>query len=134
MRNKQADPVDVYVGERLRLRRRQLGLNQHTIGDRLGLSYQQIQKYEKGLSRIGASRLFRLSRMLGVPVEFCFDDMPMEVTAGSKQLAVAVADGATPTPQEMRRMVRAYSRLPAPRVRRQIVSLIKAVAWDCFDD
>ena len=75
------DPVDVHVGGRLRDRRTLLGLSQGEIGARLGLSFQQIQKYERGTSRIGASRLYRLSKVLGVPVDFFFEDMPMEKLA-----------------------------------------------------
>ena len=132
MRNK-PDPVDVHVGGRLRERRTLLGLSQGEIGARLGLSWQQIQKYERGTSRIGASRLYRLSKILGVSVTFFFEDMPMEALAASKHRAAVIADDAIPTPREIRMLVRAYSRLPAASVRRYILGLIKAVAWVCSD-
>lgn len=132
MRNK-PDPVDVHVGGRLRDRRTLLGLSQGEIGARLGLSWQQIQKYERGTSRIGASRLYRLSKVLGVPVDFFFEDLPMEVAGASKHRAAVLADDAIPTPREVRMLVRAYSRLPAAPVRRHIVDLIKAVARACSD-
>ena len=132
MRSK-PDPVDVHVGGRLRLQRTLLGLSQGEVGARLGLSWQQIQKYERGTSRIGASRLYRLSKILGVSVTFFFEDMPMEVVAASKLRAADLADDAIPTPREVRMLVRAYSRLPAAPVRRHIVDLIKAVAWACSD-
>ena len=132
VRNK-PDPVDVHVGGRLRERRQLLGLSQGEIGARLGLSFQQIQKYERGTSRIGASRLYRLSKILGVSVTFFFEDMPMEAVAASRHRAMAVADDAIPTPREIRMLVRAYSRLPAASVRRYILGLIKAVAWACSD-
>ena len=96
MRNK-PDPVDLHVGGRLRDRRTLLGLSQGEIGARLGLSFQQIQKYERDTSRIGASRLYRLSKMLGVPISYFFEDMPMEVVAASKHRAAAIADDAIPT-------------------------------------
>ena len=132
MRNK-PDPVDVHVGGRLRDRRQLLGLSQGEIGARLGLSWQHIQKYERGTNRIGASRLYRLSNVLGVPISFFFEGMPVEVAAASKHRAAVIADDATPTPREIRMLVRAYSRLPAAPVRRQIFALIKAVAWACSD-
>ena len=132
MRNK-PDPVDVYVGGRLRDRRVLLGLSQGEIGARLGLCFQQIQKYERDTSRIGTSRLYRLSKILGVPITYFFEDLPMEVAAASKHRAAVLADDAIPTPREVRMLVRAYSRLPAALVRRHIVHLIKAVAWACSD-
>ena len=127
------DPVDVHVGGRLRQRRTLLGLSQGEIGARLGLSWQQIQKYERGTNRIGASRLYRLSKILGVSVTYFFEDMPMEVAAASRHRAAVIADDAIPTPREIRMLVRAYSRLPAASVRRYILGLIKAVAGSCSD-
>ena len=132
MRSK-PDPVDVHVGGRVRQRRILLGLSQDAVGARLGLSFQQIQKYERGTSRIGASRLYRLSKILGVPVTFFFEDMPMEVVAASRHGVMGIADDAVPTPREVRMLVQAYSRLPAAPVRRHIVNLIKAVAGACSD-
>src|SRR5712675_2882260 len=68
------NPIDVHVGSRVRLRRTMLGLSQEKLGDAIGLTFQQVQKYERGANRIGASRLHELSRVLDVPVEFFFDD------------------------------------------------------------
>src|SRR3546814_19541489 len=73
------NPVDVHVGGRVRLRRTLLGLSQEKLGEALGLTFQQVQKYERGANRIGASRMFDLSRVLDVPVSFFFDDMPQDV-------------------------------------------------------
>ncbi len=69
-------PIDVHVGARLRQRRTLMGMSQTNLGDVLGVSFQQVQKYENGANRISASRLFALSRVLDVPVEYFFDDMP----------------------------------------------------------
>ncbi len=77
------NPVDVHVGARLRVRRALLGMSQTTLGEAIGLSFQQVQKYESGVNRISASRLFDLSRVLDVPVQFFFDDMPTAVAAVS---------------------------------------------------
>ena len=132
MRSK-PDPVDVHVGGRVRQRRILLGLSQDAVGARLGVSFQQIQKYEQGTNRIGASRLHRLSKILGVSVTYFFEDMSMEAAAASKHRATVIADDAIPTPREVRMLVRAYSRLPAAPVRRHIIDLIKAVAQACSD-
>src|SRR5246127_5649896 len=75
------NPVDVHVGSRVRLRRTLLGMSQEKLGEAIGLTFQQVQKYERGANRIGASRLFDLSRVLDVPVEYFFDDMSAEVSA-----------------------------------------------------
>src|ERR1700683_4563334 len=69
-------PIDVHVGSRVRLRRTLLGMSQERLGEALGLTFQQVQKYERGVNRVGASRLFDLSRVLDVPISFFFDDMP----------------------------------------------------------
>src|SRR5580700_2726186 len=68
-------PIDVCVGARVRLRRNMLGLSQEKLGEAIGLTFQQVQKYERGANRIGASRLYELSRVLDVPVSFFFDDV-----------------------------------------------------------
>jgi transcriptional regulator with XRE-family HTH domain len=76
MANKKSSPVDAHVGSRVRLRRMLVGLSQEKLGERMGLTFQQIQKYEKGVNRIGASRLFQLSQILEVPVQFFFEGAP----------------------------------------------------------
>ncbi|HIC80951.1 MAG TPA: XRE family transcriptional regulator, partial [Kiloniellaceae bacterium] len=73
------NPVDVHVGGRVRLRRTLLGMSQEKLGEAIGLTFQQVQKYERGANRVGASRLFDLSRVLDVPVGFFFDEMPSDV-------------------------------------------------------
>ncbi len=73
------NPVDVHVGARLRVRRTLLGMSQTTLSEAMGLTYQQVQKYERGANRISASRLFALTRVLDVPIQFFFDYMPAEV-------------------------------------------------------
>src|SRR3979490_2796256 len=74
-------PIDVLVGSRIRLRRTLLGMSQERLGEALGLTFQQVQKYERGVNRVGASRLFDLSRVLDVPISFFFDDMPDSLSA-----------------------------------------------------
>ena len=77
------NPVDVHVGARLRVRRTLLGMSQTMLGEAIGLTFQQVQKYESGANRISASRLFDLSRLLDVPIQYFFDDMPTAVAASS---------------------------------------------------
>ncbi len=77
------NPVDVHVGARVRLRRTLLGMSQEKLGEAIGLTFQQVQKYERGANRIGSSRLYDLSRVLDVPIEFFFDEMPADVAASS---------------------------------------------------
>ncbi|MCA1940984.1 MAG: helix-turn-helix domain-containing protein [Caenispirillum bisanense] len=76
------DPVDVNVGVRLRLRRTLLGLTQQQLGDAIGVTFQQVQKYERGTNRISASRLFDMACVLSVPVSYFFDDLPEDVVQG----------------------------------------------------
>ncbi|MDT8265491.1 helix-turn-helix transcriptional regulator, partial [Roseomonas sp. DSM 102946] len=75
-REHRPSPIDVHVGGRVRLRRTLLGMSQEKLGEALGLTFQQVQKYERGVNRIGASRLFDIARVLDVPIGFFFDDMP----------------------------------------------------------
>ncbi len=116
------------------MRRTLLGLSQEKLGDALGLTFQQVQKYERGANRVGSSRLFEISRILDVPVSFFFEDMPGEVSVAA---TVPAANGADDTPQrdplakrETLELVRAYYRISDPRVRKRIFELMKAIASD----
>jgi len=131
-----SDPIDVHVGSRVRLRRTLLGLSQERLGEAVGLTFQQIQKYERGANRIGASRMYDLAHVLDVPVSFFFDDMPDDV---KQRDAVPVsvsgeddeAAGAEPNPlnrRETLELVRAYYRITSARVRKRMFELVKAVA------
>ncbi len=127
-------PVDVHVGRRVRMRRTLLGMSQTTLGDVLGLSFQQVQKYENGKNRMGSSRLFDLSRVLDVPVEFFFEDMPAEVVAISpaeKRRKAEVPPDYERDPlakRETLELVRAYYKISDPRVRRHLYEMTKALA------
>ncbi|MFP6756792.1 MAG: helix-turn-helix transcriptional regulator, partial [Alphaproteobacteria bacterium] len=76
------NPVDIHVGSRIRLRRTLLGMSQEKLGKAIGLTFQQVQKYERGTNRVGSSRLFQLAKILDVPVSFFFDDMSAEIASG----------------------------------------------------
>lgn len=132
------NPIDVHVGSRVRLRRTLLGMSQEKLGEAIGLTFQQVQKYERGANRIGASRLFDLSRVLDVPVSFFFDDMPQDVT-GVQPISSEVPAGMAedkqasfePDPMAKREtleLVRAYYRISDPAVRKRLFELTKAVA------
>ncbi len=123
------DPVDVHVGGRVRLRRMLIGMSQEKLGKAVGLTFQQIQKYERGANRIGSSRLFRLSQVLDVPVSFFFDDMPGAVSG------VGVGEGAQSRfetdyfqRRESQELLRNYYRIGDTLVRKRLLGLVKAVA------
>ena len=133
--DKQPNPIDLHVGAKVRLRRKFLGLSQESLGDSLELTFQQIQKYERGANRIGASRMYDLAHVLDVPVSFFFDDMPEDVKQRDAT-PIAVPDdeetsGAEPNPlnrRETLELVRAYYRISSARVRKRMFELVKAVA------
>jgi transcriptional regulator with XRE-family HTH domain len=127
-------PIDVHVGSRIRLRRTLLGMSQERLGDQLGLTFQQVQKYERGVNRVGASRLFDLARVLDVPISFFFDDMPDGLVGSSSRRAPgvpetpeAIADD-TMTRRETLELVRAYYRIADPNQRKKLFELVKAMA------
>jgi len=121
------NPVDIHVGSRVRLRRTLLGMSQEKLADALGLTFQQVQKYERGANRIGASRLHQLSRILEVPVSFFFEEM------GAAPGAQIAEDGSgfehdPMTKRETLELVRAYYRIPDEKVRKRIFEMVKAIA------
>ncbi len=126
-------PVDVHVGTRVRMRRTLLGMNQTKLGEALGVSFQQMQKYENGANRISASRLFDLSRVFDVPIEFFFDDMPTAVSASSPALGGATAkeppsyELGPMAKRETLKLVRAYYKIRDPQVRKRLYELAKAL-------
>ena len=129
---KSPNPIDVYVGSRVRLRRMLIGMSQEKLGEQLNLTFQQVQKYEKGSNRIGASRLFQIAQILGVPVQFFYDDMevPSGTAAGFAESDshdnvmdfVSTAEGVT--------LNRAYARISDPQLRRRVLDLVRALAGE----
>ena len=116
-------PVDVHVGDRVRFRRKLLGFSQTELAEALELSFQQIQKYEKGSNRVSASRLYQAASILDVPISFFFDDMPSGITGPERYLAnVPLIDG------ETTKLIRAYSSVEDDQVRKSIRSLVKGLA------
>lgn len=131
-KGKKPNPVDVHVGGRVRLRRMLVGLSQEKLGDQLGLTFQQVQKYEKGVNRIGASRLFHLSQILDVPVQFFFDDVPSNAMQ-AVQPGFAENKGDTLVfeflnSREGLELNRAFSKISDARVRRRVIDLVRSIS------
>jgi len=127
---KSPNPIDVHVGSRVRLRRMMLGMSQEKLGDQLGITFQQIQKYEKGTNRIGASRLQHIATVLNVPVAFFFEDAP-----GTPEEAAGLGEGKPASyvvdflsSSEGLALNKAFIRIADPKVRKKVVELVRALA------
>jgi len=125
-------PVDIHVGSRVRMRRTLLGMSQEKLGEALGLTFQQVQKYERGANRIGASRLHEISRILDVPVSFFFEEMAAAAAAAAAAHGMAEDQGEFGHDPMARRetleLVRAYYRIKDAKVRKRLFELVKSVA------
>jgi transcriptional regulator with XRE-family HTH domain len=127
------NPIDRHVGARVRMRRLMVGMSQERLGDSLGITFQQIQKYEKGANRIGASRLQQIAKILGVPVEFFFDGAPAgEVTAaaGFAELPQSTFVSEFMATSEGVQLTRAFVRIADPQVRRRLIDLVETLAGE----
>ncbi len=128
------NPIDIHVGARVRLRRNQLGLTLMTLAKAIGVTYQQLQKYEKGTNRISASRLFNLSRVLDVPISFFFEDLSPAAAGGGKRRArgLSEAPAAVLEPDSLSKpetvgLIRAYYRVTDPGLRKRVLDLLQAL-------
>ncbi len=128
-------PVDVHVGSRLHSRRNMLGISQVKLSAAIELTFQQVQKNERGTNRIGASRLYQLGKVLDVPVSYFFDDMPPEIAQtgrrrpfGFSDSEAAVYEADTLAKRETLELVRAYYRIKNEKVRKRVFELAKALA------
>ena len=122
------DPVDISVGGRLRQRRTLLGMSQEKLGRAVGLTFQQIQKYERGANRIGASRLLQLSRVLAVPIAYFFEDVPAVKNRSPQQATAAGLDNDPFSRRETMELVRAYYAISNPYVRKRVLDLVRALS------
>jgi transcriptional regulator with XRE-family HTH domain len=136
--SRKPNPIDAHVGTRVRLRRMLLGMSQEKLGEHLGLTFQQVQKYEKGVNRIGASRLFDLSRVLGVPIQFFYDEAPKELI--DPALVPGFADRPAESyvieflsTREGLELNKAFVKITDPRVRRSVVELVRSLGGDAYD-
>ncbi|KJF66796.1 MULTISPECIES: helix-turn-helix domain-containing protein [Rhizobium] len=128
---KKPNPIDIHVGSRIRLRRTMLGMSQEKLGESLGITFQQIQKYEKGTNRVGASRLQNISGILNVPVSFFFEDAPGDQVGGATGMAEASSSNYVVdflSSAEGLQLNRAFVKIADPKVRRRLVDLVKALA------
>ncbi len=121
------DPVDVHVGNRVRIRRTLLGLSQGKLAKTLGLSFQQIQKYERGTNRMGASRLHQIGQALDVPVSFFFDGLT-ERKPSSRPVGAVPVETNELSRRETLELVRAYYRIDDPALRRHLRDLVNSLA------
>lgn len=122
------NPVDIHVGKRLRQRRTFVGMTQEQLGAALGITFQQIQKYERGANRIGASRLFDICRILDVPPQFFFEAMPSNGEAGSIDALPLMPRSDDPVDRETMDLVRAYRQIDSSTVRHRLLELARALA------
>jgi transcriptional regulator with XRE-family HTH domain len=123
---KPPNPVDVHVGGRVRMRRIEIKMTQETLGDHIGLTFQQIQKYEKGMNRIGASRIQQIARVLKVPASYFFEDAPgggeddgQTMTGGFLEF-LGTRDGQT--------LIESFSKISDAELRRSVVNLVQRMA------
>jgi transcriptional regulator with XRE-family HTH domain len=130
MSAKTPNPVDKYVGSRVRMRRIMLGMSQEKLGDALGLTFQQVQKYEKGTNRIGASRLHQIADVLQVPVSFLFEGGPTGSTPidGANEASSPAYVSDFLATSEGLALTRAFTRIDDPKLRRSIVDLVEQIA------
>ncbi len=124
------NPIDKHVGSRVRMRRMFVGMSQEKLGESLGLTFQQVQKYEKGTNRIGASRLQQIAKVLGVPVEFFFDGAPAAdgVAGGFAEAPSSSYVSDFLSTSEGVQLTKAFIRIKDATMRRRIVDLVVALA------
>ncbi len=122
-------PVDVHVGARVRMRRTIMGMSQERLDEALGLTFQQVQKYERGVNRVGASRLFEMSRILDVPVTFFFEGFTGEARGGTGTASESstFSEAQELSKREILELARAFDRIRDSRVRRRILELTKSL-------
>ena len=135
---KRPNTMDAHVGSRVRLRRMMMGMSQEKLGDQMGLTFQQIQKYERGINRVSASRLWELARVLGVSVQFFFDEVAIgqdtqaQPGFGEPQAESTIIEFLGS--RDGLELNRAFVRIRDGRVRRSIVDLVRALAGEAQPD
>ena len=136
MAKKAPNPIDKHVGSRVRMRRMMLSMSQEKLGDALGLTFQQVQKYEKGTNRIGASRLQAIANILQVPVSFFFEGAPAS-PSGSGNLGSGMSEAPSPAyvsdflaTSDGLSLTKSFMRIKNSKLRRRIVDLVEQIAGD----
>jgi transcriptional regulator with XRE-family HTH domain len=130
---KQASEIDAHVGHRIRLRRMLLGMSQEKLGTALGLTFQQVQKYERGVNRIGAGRLFEIARILGVKIEYFYEGVEDSTGPGFSEGATAAPLMEFVSSGEGMQLSLAFMRIRDTRIRKRVLDLIKEIAEDKKD-
>jgi transcriptional regulator with XRE-family HTH domain len=127
------NPVDLHVGTRIRMRRKLLGISQERLADDLGLTFQQVQKYERGANRVSASKLYEIARSLKTSIAYFFEGLadPANPSEGEDSGEQSVHDFLM-TPEGLE-LATSFPRVPQPRVRRRILELVRAMAEDEAD-
>src|SRR5262245_50107987 len=132
MTKKAPNPIDKHVGSRVRMRRMMIGMSQEKLGEKLGITFQQIQKYEKGTNRIGASRLQQIASVMSVPVSFFFEGAPVpdaaEALSGTPASPAYVSDFLATS--DGLALTKAFMKVKDPKVRRRIVDLVEAMVGE----
>ncbi len=130
-----ADPIDRYVGSRVRARRLGLGMSQTKLGQAIGVTFQQVQKYEKGANRVGASNLYKMAKAMGVEVGFFYDGMPQSAAKGKgkgtrgRRARPSVEIAGDPTRSgEIIKLMHNYARIAHPQLRKRVFDLVKSLA------
>jgi transcriptional regulator with XRE-family HTH domain len=130
---KQANPIDAQVGSRVRLRRMLVGMSQEKLGELLGLTFQQVQKYEKGVNRIGAGRLFQVARILGVEIPYFYEDVQAELSGAQAGFA---EDTVSPPVMEFvssgegLQLSLAFMKIKDTKVRKRVLELVKSLGQE----
>jgi transcriptional regulator with XRE-family HTH domain len=132
MSKRMPNPIDVHVGTRIRMRRMLVGMSQEKLGERLGLTFQQVQKYEKGTNRVSASRLFHVAQVLGVTVQYFYEDLPNGAEVGAVEGFAESGEQAVITnflnSAEGLQLNRAFHQITDSDVRRRVVELVKSIS------
>jgi transcriptional regulator with XRE-family HTH domain len=125
---RRANAMDIHVGTRVRLRRMLMGMSQEKLGEMLGLTFQQVQKYEKGVNRIGAGRLYELGQVLTVPVQFFYEDAPGGRGGGFSENSPESYVPDFLSSKEGIELNKAFQRITDAKVRRSVVDLVRSIA------
>jgi transcriptional regulator with XRE-family HTH domain len=129
MTKKNPNPVDKHVGGRVRMRRLMLGMSQGKLADAIGLTFQQVQKYEKGTNRMGSSRLQQIANILQVPVTFLFQGTPGQTKMDGKAQSPAFVSNFLATSDGLA-LTKAFMQIKDAKLRRGIVNIVKEIASD----
>jgi transcriptional regulator with XRE-family HTH domain len=129
MAKKIPNPIDTYVGSRVRMRRLILSMSQEKLGDAIGLTFQQVQKYEKGTNRMGSSRLVQIANVLKVPVTFFFEGTPGQSNLDGKAPSPAYVSNFLATSDGLA-LTKAFIRIKDAKLRRSIVKTVEVIAGD----